>query len=62
MHYTKFIRPGAQRIDAEPGFSTVQVGAFLHEKDGDLIIVALNPTGQEQALTWPSAISRASLR
>ena len=50
MHYTKFIRPGAQRIDAEPGFGTVQVGAFLHEKDGDLTIVALNPTDQEQAL------------
>ena len=35
MHYTRFIRPGARRIDAEPGFAAVQVGAFLHEKDGD---------------------------
>ena len=51
MHYTKFIRPGAQRIDAEPGFDTVQVGAFLHDKDGALTVVALNPTGQEQLLT-----------
>jgi O-glycosyl hydrolase len=51
MHYTKFIRPGAQRIDAQPGFGVVQVGAFLHEKDGDLTIVALNPTDQEQALS-----------
>jgi len=51
MHYTKFIRPGAQRIDAEPGFGAVQVGAFLHEKDGDLVIVALDPTDQEQTLS-----------
>ena len=51
MHYTKFIRPGARRIDAQPGFGTVQVGAFLHEKDGDLTIVALNSTDQEQDLS-----------
>jgi O-glycosyl hydrolase len=50
MHYSKFIRPGARRIDAQPGFGTVQVGAFLHEKNGELAIVAINPTGQEQAL------------
>ena len=51
MHYAKFIRPGARRIDAQPGFGAVQVGAFLHEKDGDLTIVALNPADQEQALS-----------
>jgi O-glycosyl hydrolase len=50
MHYSKFIRPGAQRIDAQPSFGTVQVGAFLHEGSGELAIVAINPTGQEQAL------------
>jgi len=50
MHYTKFIRPGARRIDADPGFGTVQVGAFLHQQDGDLTIVALNPTDGSQPL------------
>jgi len=50
MHYSKFIRPGAQRIDAQPGFGGVQVGAFFHEKTGDLTVVAINPTGQEQTL------------
>ncbi len=50
MHYTKFIRPGARRVDAQPGFGTVQVSAFLHEKIGDLTVVALNPTDDEQAL------------
>ncbi len=50
MHYTKFIRPGAQRIDAEPGFAAVQVGAFLHEKNGELTVVALNSTDQNQPL------------
>jgi len=50
MHYSKFIRPGAQRIDAEPGFAAVQVGAFLHEKNGELTVVALNSTDREQDL------------
>jgi glucuronoarabinoxylan endo-1,4-beta-xylanase len=50
MHYSKFIRPGAQRIDAQPGFGTVQVGAFFHEKTRDLTVVAINPTEQEQTL------------
>ncbi len=50
MHYTRFIRPGARRIEAQPGFGAVQVGAFRHEKDGDLTLVALNSTDQEQAL------------
>jgi glucuronoarabinoxylan endo-1,4-beta-xylanase len=50
MHYTKFIRPGARRIDAEPGFATVEVGAFLHEKAGELTVVAINPTDQDQTL------------
>lgn len=50
MHYSRFIRPGAQRIDAQPGFGAVQVGAFLHGKNADLTIVAINPTKQEQSL------------
>ena len=50
MHYTKFIRPGARRIDAQPGFGTIQVGPFLHEKTGDLTVVTLNPTDDEHAL------------
>lgn len=51
MHYSKFIRPGARRIDARPGFGDVQVGAFLHEKNGELTIVAINPAQQNQPLT-----------
>jgi O-glycosyl hydrolase len=50
MHYSKFIRPGAVRIDAQPGFGDVQVGAFLHMESGELTIVAINPTDNEQAL------------
>lgn len=51
MHYTKFIRPGAKRIDAEPGFAAVEVGAFLHEESGELAVVALNPADREQTLS-----------
>jgi O-glycosyl hydrolase len=50
MHYTKFVRPGARRIDAGDGFDTVRVGAFLHEGKGELTVVAINPTGEEQPL------------
>ena len=50
MHYTKFIRPGAVRLDTQPGFGTVQVGAFLHDETGVLTIVALNPTDEPQTL------------
>lgn len=50
MHYTKFIRPGAVRIDATPGFGAVQVGAFLHVETGELTLVALNPIDQAQTL------------
>jgi O-glycosyl hydrolase len=50
MHYSRFIRPGAVRIDAQPGFGDVQVGAFLHKNSGELAIVAIDPTDTEQAL------------
>jgi glucuronoarabinoxylan endo-1,4-beta-xylanase len=50
MHYTKFVRPGARRIDAGNGFDTVRVGASLHEGKGGLTVVAINPTGEEQPL------------
>jgi glucuronoarabinoxylan endo-1,4-beta-xylanase len=50
MHYTKFIRPGARRIDARPGFGEIQVGAFLHEPSGGLTVVAINPRDQGEAL------------
>ena len=50
MHYSRFIKPGTKRIDAQPGFGDVQVGAFLHPDSGELTIVAINPTKQEQRL------------
>jgi len=50
MHYSRFIKPGAQCIDAQPGFDDIQVGAFLHPDSGELTIVAINPTEQEQRL------------
>ena len=64
MHYSKFIRPGAVRIDAQPGFGDLQVGAFLHEGNGELTIVAINPTSQEQPLnlTFTNLAGIASLK
>ncbi len=51
MHYSRFIRPGARRIEARPGFGSVQVGAFLHEKDGNVTMVAINPNEQAERLS-----------
>ena len=64
MHYSKFIRPGARRIDAGPGFGTVLVGAFWHEKNRDLTIVAINPSEKEQTLnlTFNNLKGLASLK
>ncbi len=50
MHYSRFIKPGAKRIEATPGFSEVQAGAFLHEQNNELTIVALNPSDQKHEL------------
>jgi glucuronoarabinoxylan endo-1,4-beta-xylanase len=50
MHYSRFIRPGARRIEARPAFGSVQVGAFVHEENGDVTIVAINPNEQTQRL------------
>jgi O-glycosyl hydrolase len=50
MHYTKFVKPGAERVEAEPGFSPVMTGAFHHAKDGVLSLVIINSTNAEQPL------------
>ncbi|MFP4581537.1 MAG: glycoside hydrolase family 30 beta sandwich domain-containing protein [Candidatus Sumerlaeia bacterium] len=50
MHYSKFIAPGAQRVDATPGFGDLLVGAFHHPDSGVLTIVVINPGQAEQDL------------
>jgi O-glycosyl hydrolase len=50
MHYSRFIWPGARRIEACPGFGSIQVGAFMHEKNGDVTIVAINPNERSERL------------
>jgi len=64
MHYSRFIRAGAVRIDAQPGFTDIQVGAFLHNQSGELAIVAINTTDKEQALnmTFNNLKGLASLK
>ena len=63
-HYSRFIKPGAVRIDAQPGFGDVQVGAFLHPDNGELAIIAINPSDKEQALnmTFNNLKGLASLK
>ncbi len=48
MHYSRFIRPGAVRIGAEPGYGDVLTSAFLHEEDGRLTVVIVNPSERPQ--------------
>jgi O-glycosyl hydrolase len=52
QHYFKFIRPGAVRVDAEPSDAPTPVSAYLHEADNTLTIVAANPTGQAQDVSF----------
>ena len=50
MHYSMFIKPGAKRIEATPGFSEVQVSAFVNQDNNDVAIVALNSSEQKHEL------------
>jgi O-glycosyl hydrolase len=49
-HYFKFVRPGAVRIEASPAFGELHVGAFIHDEDQQLVIVAINSTESEQTV------------
>lgn len=51
QHYFKFIRPGAVRVGATPGSSSVPASAYLHDKDNTLTIVLANPGKQPRELT-----------
>ena len=64
MHYSRFIRPGARRIEARPGFGSIQVGAFLHNKDGVVTIVAINPNKSTErlSLTFKNLTGLTSLK
>jgi O-glycosyl hydrolase len=44
MHYWRFIRPGAQRIDASPSDNLFRISAFQHPDSGQVTIVVINPT------------------
>jgi O-glycosyl hydrolase len=63
-HFTRFIRPGAQRIDAvfQNGYATthgasqydalnaLSVAAFRHEADGSFTLVGLNMTAEKRRI------------
>ena len=50
-HYTTFIDPGAVRVGAEPAYGDVSASAYLHEENGELTLVLLNPTQETQDVT-----------
>lgn len=43
-HFSRYIRPGAQRVSSAPSRSTLLATAFRNE-DGGLVTVVMNPTG-----------------
>ncbi len=51
LHYSRFIRPGAVRVDASPAYGAVQASAFGHEAGGALTVVLLNPGEDEQPVS-----------
>lgn len=57
-HFSKFIRPGAQRISAVSSRSTLQTTAFVHP-DGRLAVVVMN--GGEQVLNYQLQVGEQAL-
>jgi glucuronoarabinoxylan endo-1,4-beta-xylanase len=51
LHYSRFIAPGAVRVDASPAYGDVEAGAFRHPVTGALTIVLLNPGAAEQPVS-----------
>jgi glucosylceramidase len=49
-HFSKFIRPGAQRVVSSATIDTIQTTAFRNP-DGSLAVVVLNTTDKEQPFT-----------
>lgn len=47
-HYSLFIRPGAVRIDASPDNGTVKASAYVHPETGEVTLVLINPTEDDQ--------------
>ncbi len=58
-HFSKFLRPGAQRVSAASSRSNLLVTAFLNT-DGTLATVVMNPT--EQQITYNYYVGTASTR
>jgi O-glycosyl hydrolase len=54
MHYTRFIRPGATRVQAEPAQGAVMASAFTHPRHGTTIVI-VNP--RAAALTIKLSVS-----
>jgi O-glycosyl hydrolase len=48
MHYSRFIGPGAVRINAQPAYGDVMASAYLHGENGELTVVLINPTDAQQ--------------
>ena len=58
-HFSKFLRPGAQRVSAASSRSNLLATAFLNP-DGTLATVVMNPTGQ--AIAYNYYVGTASTR
>ncbi|WP_336786196.1 glycoside hydrolase family 30 protein [Paenibacillus sp. MMO-177] len=53
-NYSKFIKPGYHRIDAQSEDSDVLVSAYVSPKKDKTVIVAVNPTNREKLVTLPN--------
>jgi len=51
-NYSKFIKPGYHRIQAESQDSEVLVSAYVSPKEDQTVIVAINSTNQEKPVTF----------
>lgn len=51
MHFSKFIRPGAKRIDFQHDLGEEIMVTAIENEDKSIVVVILNMTRQEQAIT-----------
>ncbi len=50
-HFSKFIRPGAVRVAADPAYGDVLASAYLHDGDATLTVVLINPHDAPRSVT-----------
>ena len=50
MHFFKYIRPGAVRVNTNPAFGPIMVSAYMHAKNRNITVVAINASDKDRTV------------